>query len=511
MGVPRKHLGRSVTGSDLGRAASSLRARWRALDTPTLSGVTVALVFLVAGLLMLGLAVLVPEGGSSPDVDLRVAGACVVAGLVGPFLPWSRWPDRSLLAYPFLGFVLVAVGGRAAGGAGGASLAMVSLLFVFVGFTQPAGTSMLLLPAAAVALAVASGGTWSPVLVANVVITLPMSVVAGEAVAQAVRRQRGAERRIERLLEAVRVLARVRDERVGAEVVAGLAAELLDADAVCVLLTERRGGTRLLNRAWCGHPALADAAPLTLDALADPGLHAGSSRFFPDASMLPLADSAVHHSVRSGALVPLPGDRGPIGVLLALWGTPRSALPASASQAAELLSQEAGRMFSRLRTTAVLTRAARTDPLTSLANRRAFTRALNGVHPGDAVMIVDLDHFKAVNDRHGHAAGDATLRAFARCLRAVSRQGDCVARIGGEEFAFVLAGAGRAGARATLLRLYRAWQVTGPVTTFSAGVAVHEAGEGARITLRQADEALYRAKEQGRDRVEFAAREVVLS
>ena len=64
------------------------------------------------------------------------------------------------------------------------------------------------------------------------------------------------------------------------------------------------------------------------------------------------------------------------------------------------------------------------------------------MQPGDALVLVDLDHFKAVNDRHGHQVGDETLRLLARNLRDTARQVDCVARYGGEEFALVLPEAG---------------------------------------------------------------------
>jgi diguanylate cyclase (GGDEF)-like protein len=168
-------------------------------------------------------------------------------------------------------------------------------------------------------------------------------------------------------------------------------------------------------------------------------------------------------------------------------------------------------MLARVHQTAALTRDAETDPLTQLANRRTYNRALATLQPGDAVAIVDLDHFKLVNDNYGHDEGDRVLRSLARCLRGVSRQADCVARYGGEEFALVLADAGLDGARVLMQRLRDAWLATAPMTTFSAGIAVHDDTSTPHETLQRADAALYRAKEAGRDRDEFAgAREVLL-
>jgi diguanylate cyclase (GGDEF)-like protein len=189
----------------------------------------------------------------------------------------------------------------------------------------------------------------------------------------------------------------------------------------------------------------------------------------------------------------------PIGVVIAMWTTFRRGLPASARQAAELLSEEAGRMFQRLRDAEALAHDAETDPLTELANRRTFARALNTLQAGDALVIVDLDHFKQVNDSYGHQSGDDTLRALAGCLRDTTRQVDCVARYGGEEFAIVLPDAGADGARTMLRRLRRSWKSGRPITTFSAGIAVHDATRDPRDTLELADAAPYAAKDAGRD------------
>ncbi|MGH8977316.1 MAG: GGDEF domain-containing protein, partial [Acidimicrobiia bacterium] len=197
----------------------------------------------------------------------------------------------------------------------------------------------------------------------------------------------------------------------------------------------------------------------------------------------------------------------PFGVVLAMWGGGLRSLSGSARQAAELLSQEAGPMFERLHEKATLARDAETDPLTELANRRTFARALETLQPGDAVVIVDLDHFKLVNDRFGHELGDRALRTLAACLRNGMRQVDCVARYGGEEFAMVMPAAGAEGAQTALDRVRRHWSAHDAVTTFSAGVAVHTVDDDAMSTLRRADLALYSAKELGRNRDVLAPNE----
>ena len=144
-----------------------------------------------------------------------------------------------------------------------------------------------------------------------------------------------------------------------------------------------------------------------------------------------------------------------------------------------------------------LAESASTDLLTALPNRRSLDRALGQLSAGDTVILLDLDHFKQVNDNFGHAAGDEVLREFGRVLLGTVRDRDIVGRFGGEEFLIVLAPPG--GADALLRRLRAQWLTARsfPVT-FSAGIAA-SAGDPDE-TVSRADEALYRAKEAGRDR-----------
>lgn len=154
---------------------------------------------------------------------------------------------------------------------------------------------------------------------------------------------------------------------------------------------------------------------------------------------------------------------------------------------------------------------AMTDHLTGLLNRRAlFKRYGKASLAGAAVVIVDLDHFKSVNDTHGHDAGDLVLRQFAELVRLLIRPVDAAARIGGEEFVLVLSDTGHERARDVAERLRMAFstrmaEISGITvrTTVSAGVAlVGEAGFEAALSA--ADAALYRAKDLGRNRVELA-------
>ena len=160
---------------------------------------------------------------------------------------------------------------------------------------------------------------------------------------------------------------------------------------------------------------------------------------------------------------------------------------------------------------------ARTDPLTGVHNRRGFTEQLDhelarGARSGEpcALLIADLDHFKRVNDRFGHAAGDAALTRTAAVLQAAVRRGDVVARLGGEEFAAVLPETGAEDAHTIAERLRT--ELAGSFAadelplTISVGLACAPAdGSAAADLVDAADRALYLAKRLGRNRTVVAS------
>ncbi|MCD9623289.1 sensor domain-containing diguanylate cyclase [Rhabdothermincola salaria] len=143
------------------------------------------------------------------------------------------------------------------------------------------------------------------------------------------------------------------------------------------------------------------------------------------------------------------------------------------------------------------------DPLTGIPNRRMLGRALGRLGEADVVIMLDLDHFKALNDELGHQAGDDVLYEFGRTLRDTARSRDIVGRYGGEEFLVLMRDE---GATRFLERLRERWEHRRPhPVTFSAGVAAW-LGSGPE-TVARADEALYRAKRGGRDGWVVAAEE----
>ena len=183
------------------------------------------------------------------------------------------------------------------------------------------------------------------------------------------------------------------------------------------------------------------------------------------------------------------------------------------------------RDYARMRElTRQLADAAATDGLTRLINRRAFTDAFAReveraclVGLPLSLIVFDLDHFKQLNDRFGHAAGDDALCAFSSILREQWSAGDVVARIGGEEFAVVLFDTDFSGAQDAVDRIaqsLRHWSLASPmILTTSAGIASLGPGTSSPLEmLVAADRALYVAKDAGRNRVaqvgDRAAREL---
>ncbi|MFQ1003592.1 diguanylate cyclase [Modestobacter sp. SSW1-42] len=184
---------------------------------------------------------------------------------------------------------------------------------------------------------------------------------------------------------------------------------------------------------------------------------------------------------------------------------------------AEQAVAHAATAFARVALLEHLQQSALTDGLTGVANRRAFDTALERevttavrADAALAVVIIDLDHFKSLNDSYGHQAGDDVLRAVGAALRSCVRRGDVVARYGGEEFALVLPGASVDDAVEVADRVRAALRdITGPRTvTASLGIASRaSAGDTGAELLAAADAALYSAKGSGRDQAWLAGNE----
>jgi two-component system cell cycle response regulator len=168
---------------------------------------------------------------------------------------------------------------------------------------------------------------------------------------------------------------------------------------------------------------------------------------------------------------------------------------------------------------AALAEAASVDFLTGLANRRRFNERLNHEVKGSrnsgvplSLIVIDVDHFKGINDTYGHAVGDLVLKDFAAALAAMARDTDTTCRVGGEEFAIIVPGPERpfVAAMAERLRLtirnsVVSIQEVGDLSvSISVGMATLQPDDSPASLVKRADTALYAAKRAGRDRVSLA-------
>jgi diguanylate cyclase (GGDEF)-like protein len=234
-----------------------------------------------------------------------------------------------------------------------------------------------------------------------------------------------------------------------------------------------------------------------------------------------LADElSVHcpiYPMSSGTLACVPLISGEsVGAVHLYWKQPNG-LPLERRSSIARITEHAALAIGNRRLLAALHGQANTDARTGLANSRAFDLALEAAlhSSGDdevlSVLMVDIDHFKDFNDRHGHPAGDEALRAFANTLRSCMREGDVAARYGGEEFAVYLPGIDHAAALTIAERIRARTESTivslapglSDRVTISIGVATSpDHGQDRVSLLRLADQALYVAKTRGRNRVE---------
>ncbi|HXA30372.1 MAG TPA: EAL domain-containing protein [Candidatus Angelobacter sp.] len=263
-------------------------------------------------------------------------------------------------------------------------------------------------------------------------------------------------------------------------------------------LTQEPDPTVLLRALLDAARDLAGAEYAALEVLSPDGsridatLHSGVDNALVSSSLrLPM----LHQEKRIGSLY-LTNKRGGAG----FTEDDEVIIGGLAAQAA--VSVENARLYLRL------VENAATDPLTGLYNRREFERQLaNMPRRGFAVLAIDVDNLKPINDEYGHEAGDAVLRAVAAAMDGMRRSGDVLARVGGDEFAALLLDSDEEGGLqvAERMRVVMHGIALGQgQARISGGVAAGDDGDEPLTVWRAADEALFRAKRHGRDRVEGA-------
>lgn len=330
--------------------------------------------------------------------------------------------------------------------------------------------------------------------------------------------RRRAERRLAEETVALAAVARATRELTGAmdpqtvrQAICTAALEISGATSAYLALPDLENGGLVVR---CVMPSPSPES----DALRfPPGVPSGVLRafdtqqtvFVPNLADDPDADAerARDAGLVSGLLQPIVQNDQALGVLGAGWDTRQANLDGSTRLLMHLLAGEAAMALSRADLVAQLEAAARTDQLTGLANLRGWEEhlvrelaAAGRDGRSVAVALLDLDGFKALNDDVGHQGGDRVLRASSAAWQHQLREGDLLARIGGDEFAVLLPGCGGTDALVLAERLRGATQEI----TASLGIAYWDGEESYSRLMVRADEALYAAKAAGRDRIQTA-------
>lgn len=434
-----------------------------------------------------------------------ITAACLLSGAVIWQLPWDRWRRAALYTLPPVGLA-VKLWANLHGGLGPYSYSIhFVLIYVWIGVALPRGSSLRFSPLLAFAYAVPLAIGGDPRQVASMAMVVPICVLIGESVAWISNRLREVEHvdgqhmlHMRWLVQASVDLAHERDESALVTRIASLANERPGGDGAAVLLlSSSRSVEVAATAAW---PS-AHSLPSSFGLVDTPALlEAIKAEDFLSSTHPACLAFAEELGVPRVAIVRLEGSSRCVGFVLLAGTANDPQIDSFNRNLVRMLFVQSGLAIERTRDREALRDASLHDELTKLGNRRKANTRIESLTPGDALVMIDLDHFKRVNDDHGHAAGDRTLAALAEFLERTMREGDEAFRIGGEEFLVALAQSGE-GAAIAGQRLCEGWRESDPVTTFSAGVAIHRQGDSSAQTLGRADEALYAAKAAGRDRV----------
>lgn len=316
--------------------------------------------------------------------------------------------------------------------------------------------------------------------------------------AEAMLEDEGARTRLEGQL--TRALEICTDERSAYRILERAVAQVLPDGGAELLVAD----SSLAHLAEVGRTADSESCQVATPADC-PAVRRGHTQDFPSSDAL---DTCPQLRERGGnhrtTCVPFTVAGNSVGVLHIATS---SSLPGPTVTHVELIARKTGERVGVARAFAKSQDQARTDPLTGLLNRRSLEeRSREVVESGReyAVVFADLDHFKTLNDVHGHDAGDRALRLFSRCIREAVRPADAAARYGGEEFVLVLPDCDIDGAAAVIARIREAVEHSlhaGTVPRFTSSFGIAEAsGAALADVIARADAALLAAKRTGRNR-----------
>jgi diguanylate cyclase (GGDEF)-like protein len=509
-GGTRAERRRAKNNTRTSRAADAARGGATFTETrgigylkPAIAGRLAAGIFLLCA--VLSITHLLTNSLTQRDqVGLLITGAVSTLATVGCLLVrWDALLPRGALVVVTLAAVLVgAINTFHANPMTFGSPFIVIL--VWIGLVSSIRSVVLgLVPIAAAYVAPYILNGWTHQWWIGAVINVGIGVVLGVSVAWAGERLRYVEslgrRRLtglESVLSSTVDLAEPLEPDLVVDMVVQLGSQAFHADAVLLLGAAPEPDTLMVlqTRHW---GALAPGARLPFFAGLGPALLAGEPIDVPS-GWIPQPPESGGES----KLIPLLKPEGLVGVLVLWWRWSVNGFGTRIDRdLAMTFGRQAGSALARAYAFGALQDATMMDTLTGLGNRRAADTYLASLQVGDAVVMIDLDKFKRINDDMGHPAGDALLRELGSFLATSMREGDRVARFGGEEFVMVVRRIHPVAVEGLLERLRLLWINRNPITTFSIGAAVHVEGVTVAETLKHADEALYAAKDAGRDRV----------
>jgi diguanylate cyclase (GGDEF)-like protein len=445
-------------------------------------------------------------GAHPHGLDVIALGAFELTAAALIFLiPWARLPAWATVSVAVVGLVAVAWSellGLIPDAANGVPFVIV---FAWVAAHQPRPVAWGLLPLAGFGFAVAQRNHSGGVDVRAVLLILGACIIVAEVIGRVIRSEARASARTQRAVTSFRVVAQASAELHELEpeavlsIIVGTVIEL-GYDGAALAVVDERTSTFAVTHA-IGSSTPHQGRVLGLDeGLAGYIRRTGEPARGAELARFGLAPPA-HRDV---VAAPVICGGSVIAVLYGSYERQRTryvedleAMRMLAATAATALDN--ANRFVRERQSALHhAAAALTDQLTGVGNRRRADEALSTLTRRDTLVMIDLDHFKAVNDDVGHAAGDELLRQLASHLVHGVRDLDQVLRYGGEEFLLVLRDLDASQAERLVQRLLVSWRETTPPATFSAGIAQHFGGRAA-ATVERADQAMYAAKAAGRD------------
>ncbi|MEM8925300.1 MAG: sensor domain-containing diguanylate cyclase [Actinomycetota bacterium] len=432
-----------------------------------------------------------PSGTSA----LYLALALVLGAAYAAIVDWSRLHSawRLLPALGAVAAILGAVYWARAADTGHAEIGLAAagvLILAYVGFVLPPGSALFFAPLVVLALLAAWRENDFRVNLALPLVGVPVAALLGELVSavtdrtlRTARRFSNRSERLTRLEDVLRRFSRPGSLEEAAIEVAGAAIEIFDVDRSTVVLRDTEGGL----------------IPVTLGP---------SSNEEPDAETAQLVAETIGgeeprlvptglHSGEHMLVLPLPAADVPAGAVLVHPLV--SDDPDFSIDLARLFGTQVGIAIEHLFAIDELERATTRDELTGIGNRKHADALLSSLEEGDALILLDLDGFKSVNDTMGHAAGDQVLQDLSAHLRHCLRDSDTSARLGGDEF-LIVARRAFSDPLAVADRILVGWSNRSRSTTISAGVALHETDLDTRTTFDRADKALYQAKAAGKNR-----------